>query len=71
MKIKSAMQSRTVWCGIITFTVAVLKLFWPESAALDDLIQIKEVLAGKLILIAQGVIGVLTIYFRVKAKNRD
>ena len=71
MKIQTALKSRTVWCGIIAAGIAGLKLLWPESAALDDAMADKSLLASNAVLIAQGLLGVGAILFRIKAKDRE
>jgi hypothetical protein len=71
MKIKTALKSRTVWCGIIATAITILKLVWPESEVLDDVVKNKETLASQFVLLAQGVLGVGTIFFRINAKERE
>lgn len=71
MKLKTALKSRTVWMGIIATAIAVLKLIWPENTVLDGLLADKSQLASNMVLIAQGLLGVAAIVFRIKAKDRD
>lgn len=71
MKIQTALKSRTVWCGIVAMVIAVAKLLWPESEALDEALKNKETMASQLVLLAQGLLGFFAIVFRVKAKARD
>ena len=70
MKVKTALRSRTVWCGIIAAAVALLQLVFGDSAVLGDVEANKEVLASNVILIVQGLLGAGAILFRIKAKDR-
>ena len=71
MKIKTALKSRTVWCGIIAATIAALKLLWPDNPALDEVLSNKEQIGSNLVLIAQGLLGAGAIFYRINAKDRD
>jgi len=71
MKLTTALKSRTVWCGIIATAIVGLKLLWPESAALDDAMAQKNVMASQAVLIVEGLLGLGVILFRIKAKARD
>jgi hypothetical protein len=51
--------------------IAMMKMIWPNSAALDEAVQQKNLMASQMVLIAQGLLGVGAIIFRIKAKNRD
>lgn len=71
MKLQTALKSRTVWCGIIATVIAVAKLLWPESSTLDAVEGNKEVLASNAVLVAQGLLGIGAIIFRITAKERN
>ena len=71
MKLTTALKSRTVWCGIIATAIVGLKLLWPESAALDDAMAQKNVMASQAVLIVEGLLGLGVILFRIKAKDRQ
>ena len=65
MKISSALKSKTVWCGILAAAIAGLKLIWPESAALDEALKDKSLLASNFVILSQGLLGVGAIFFRI------
>jgi len=71
MKLTTALKSRTVWCGIIATGIALMKMLWPESQALDAALDDKNLLASNAVLIVQGALGIGAIFFRIKAKARD
>jgi len=70
-KLKKYLKSRTVWVALIAGVLNVIALFNVHSVAGIPVEQIegnKEVMASQLTVIAAGVMDVLAIVFRIRAK---